>query len=509
MGMTTSRGDGYYRSLVEQANAIVVCWQMDGTITYVNKFCCSFFGYQMSELVGRNVVGSITPEVDSGGEDLRPLMREIAEVPHRYESNVNENIKKNGDRVWVSWTNKLLRDESGEHVGAISIGIDVTAQRKLEQDLRQSQKMQAVGLLAGGVAHDFNNLLQGVAGFAELILEETDRTLIEKYAQQIINASDQAAQLTEKLLSFARKDGVTRTETSLSELVAEAVGLVENTISPNVRIEIAKQCQNAKILADRGTVVSAMVNLLINADDSIKRGTRGTITVDYYTQEFLGPHQLANGVQLRSGAYAVLSVSDDGIGIAPDAITKIFDPFYTSKGLNKGTGLGLSGVYTVADAHGGAIECRSKLGEGSLFSLYLRQDNTYEKASKVVPTVNDTKKYRFLLVDDEQMVRDFSYSLLSKKGHEVHAFEFGSDAIRFYSGHNREIDFVIVDMLMPEMDGIEVLSQLKEINPEVKSILSTGYASGEQMSRARGAGFNKILRKPFIYRELIKAVNGL
>jgi len=497
----------FYESIVEHASAIIVSWNLNGDIEYINNYGCQFFGFSKKELIGKKVIGTITPMADSSGDDLNKLISEIAKSPASYELNINENVRKSGERVWISWTNKLLT--VGDKAQVLSIGVDVTAQRNLESQLKQSQKMQSIGLLAGGVAHDFNNLIQSISGFAELIQEADNLTSARQFAQKILNASMQAKGLTNSLLSFSRKDRVLKSHELVSDVVQEACDLVQPALKKHVTVNWNPTNSTLYAVIDRGCIVSAIVNLLMNANDALVGNSCGVIDISVKQINCEDRSALKNGLQLRTGKYVVIEVADNGAGMTPTEMQRIFEPFYTSKAAHEGTGLGLSSVYTVADAHGGAIDCESTVDQGSKFSLYIRQEPYRHKAPKQLPTITHLKSQRILLIDDEQMVCEFSEALLTKKGHEITTFGSPTLAVEHYRQHFDSYDIVIIDMLMPEMDGVDVLTELTKINPKVSAVLATGYASPDQLSRARGAGFKKILKKPFQYPQLMEVLSGV
>jgi len=499
----------FYESIVEHVSAIIVSWDMHGTIQYINNYGCSFFGFTKGELIGENIVGTITPAADSSGRDLAEMIADITQSPESYELNINENIKKTGERVCVSWTNKLLTEGASDEPQVLSIGVDITAQRNLEGELKQSQKMQSIGLLAGGVAHDFNNLVQSISGFAELIQESNDLPSTHQFAQKILNAAAQAKGLTNSLLSFSRKDKMFKSQESVNDVITDACELVRPALRKHVLIEYQSQDPSILAVVDRGSIVSAIVNLLVNANDALIAEPNGVIKIS--TRQLNCKHRLTlkNGRQLRSGEYAVVDIKDNGTGMCAAEMLRIFEPFYTSKPAHEGTGLGLSSVYTVADTHGGAIDCESIEGVGSVFSLYIRQEPYHHVKNIEKPIQGELPSQRVLLIDDEQMVCEFSKMLLTKKGHSIKTYCSPREAIADYEQHSEEYDVVIIDMLMPELDGVEVLTELLKINPSVSAVLATGYASPDQLSRARGAGFSKILKKPFRYQELMEVLLGV
>ncbi|WP_295801384.1 PAS domain S-box protein [uncultured Microbulbifer sp.] len=496
-----------YRELVEHANSIILRWDRSGIITFFNEYAQNFFGFSEQEIIGQHVVGTIVPENESTGRDLRPLMDHICTHPEEHRYNINENITKNGRRVWIAWTNKLLTDEQGEPIGVLSIGSDITKQRLLEEELRQAQKMQAIGELAGGIAHDFNNMIHGIAGFAEVIHQTTVDSKIAEYASQILTTAHHAAELTKQLLTFARKGAYRLSDCNTHDIVLDVCTMLERTIDRKIQVRQFLDAARPHVKGDSAQLKSALLNLAINAKDAMPSG--GTLTFSTRNVEVTEPVSISD-FQIAPGHYLLINVTDSGTGMTEEVRQRIFEPFFTTKASGRGAGLGLAAVYGTTHLHKGAIQCRSSAGEGSSFDLYLpaireRGKHRQQKA----PTEITERPVRMMIVDDEAIVRSYSKTLFEMHGHQVDTFASAQEAIEYYRGNHQVIDLVLLDMIMPQMDGQQLFVELKRINPDIKALLATGYSVESKVQDIVADGILDCVKKPFTYDQLQRKISAL
>ena len=496
-----------YRELVEHANSIILRWNKNGVITFFNEYAQKFFGYSESEIIGQHVVGTIVPANESTGRDLRPLMDDICKHPEEHHYVVNENITRNGERVWVAWTNKLLKDKRGETVGVLSIGTDITKQRMLEEELRQAQKMQAIGELAGGIAHDFNNMIHGITGYAEAIQQIAYDDRIAVYTSHILTTAQHAAELTKQLLTFARKGHYQLTECNTHEIIRDVSAMLKRTIDRRIDIQQQLNASCPHVMGDPAQLKSALLNLGINAKDAMPQGgllqfTTGNITID-------NPATISD-FEIEAGQYLLINISDSGTGMPAEVRRRIFEPFFTTKESGRGAGLGLAAVYGTTHLHKGAIRCRSSEGEGSSFDLYLPIIKDCAKSTQTkVKTSADKQKLRIMVVDDEAIVRSYSKTLFEMHGHEVTTFATAEEAISFYRNNFETVDLVLLDMIMPRMDGQQLFAFLKRIDPDIKAILSTGYSVDSKVQEILAEGILDCIPKPFTYENLQEKIEKL
>ena len=358
-----------YRELVQNANSIVLKMDREGRITFFNEFAQSFFGYSESEILGRHVVGTIVPETESSGRDLRAFVDSCCADPERYKNNENENIKKSGERVWISWTNRAIRDEKGEVVGILCVGNDITQRKRLEDQLMQSLKMEAIGCLAGGVAHDFNNLLTAIVGYSDLILASLRAgDPLSKDIGEIKKAAEKATSLTRQLMAFSRRQSIQPQVLDLNSVIRELKRMLQRIAGGGRRVVFELAPRLARVRADRAKLEHVLMNLVANSRDATPPG--GTITVATSDATIDRDYSMAVP-EARPGRFVCVRVTDNGRGMPKDILERIFDPFFSTKGPDKGAGMGLAIVYGHIKQHGGWITASSEPGKGATFEFYL------------------------------------------------------------------------------------------------------------------------------------------
>ncbi|MDL1967794.1 MAG: response regulator [Deltaproteobacteria bacterium] len=494
-----------YRELVQNANSIILRMDFQGKVTFFNEFSQRFFGYTEDEILGRNVVGTIVPEEDSAGRDLAAMIRDIELKPEKYDSNENENMRKDGERKWVSWTNRAIHDKDGNIVEILCVGNDVTERKHLERQLFQAMKMESIGTLAGGIAHDFNNLLMGILGNSSLMLMNTDPAdpnynRLKNIEKQVESGSN----LTAQLLGYARKGKYELKPINLNQLVKDTSELFGRT-RKDISIYLELSPDLFAVEADQGQIEQFLWNLYVNAFDAMPEGG------DFILKTFNTDHKNMKGrlYVLRSDKYVMLTITDTGIGMDSDILERIFDPFFTTKEMGRGTGLGLASAYGIINGHDGFIDVESRKGEGTTFSIYLPASE-----KKITKVANITEKLlrgtgTVFFVDDEEIILDMERDLLEAKGCRVLTARDGQGAIELYKKNQDDIDIVILDMIMPNMSGGEVYDRMKEINPDIKVLLSSGYSIDGQATDILNRGCNGFIQKPFTISELSAAIRQI
>lgn len=393
----------------------------------------------------------------------------------------------------------VLRDAEGNRTEVAGTLLDVTSQRKLEAELAQAQKMDAVGKLTGGIAHDFNNLLAAVLSGLMLIekqiaLNERQKSIIDLTRRSAM----QGAELIKRMLAFARKQELTASAISVDDLVQSLKGLLEHTLGGRVELDWQIGADMWSIFADQNQTELALMNLIINARDAMPEGG---IVVIGTRNETVSRHE-----SLENGDYVVVSVTDRGVGIKPEDLPQIFEPFYTTKDVGKGTGLGLSMVYGFAQQSGGAIFVKSKPDEGTSFELWLPKADDASTITICEETfeVPESAGLRLLLVDDHSAVRETTHALLAQLGHEVVSVASGEQALSLISDAQEQFDFLITDYAMPNMSGLELVQKIRKFMPECPAIIITGYA--DQSALDDRPDNVAIVTKPFDERALQKAL---
>jgi signal transduction histidine kinase/CheY-like chemotaxis protein len=380
-----------------------------------------------------------------------------------------------------------------------------TELRERDEQLRQAQRMEAIGTLAGGVAHDFNNILTAILGYTGLLKRmEPHVEGVAKAADVMEKAAKRGAVLTQQLLGFARKGKNESAAVDLASIVEEVIGLLQRTIGKHITIRRTSLPGSAVVVGDPGQLQQVVLNLAVNARDAMPDG--GDLTFDT-SIETLGPDDCRRYSGATPGRYVRLSVMDSGCGIPENIRGRIFEPFFTTKELGKGTGMGLAMVYGIVRNHGGGIEVRSEVGRGTTIEVYL--PHTPEVSAIEVPhrSAKATPgKGRILIVDDEEGVREVAADFLSSLGYEVLTAPDGAAAVDEYLRSGDRVDVVLLDLAMPGMGGRECFRALKEINRDVKAVLCTGYGFNVAAQQLLDEGMLGIVAKPYELEQLSDAI---
>jgi signal transduction histidine kinase len=384
---------------------------------------------------------------------------------------------------------------------------ELEEKRKLEEMLHHSQKMDAIGQLAGGMAHDFNNMLAGISGYATIIKRSfaRDNPRLGTYIDAIIAASDRSAELITKLLAFARKGKYQMIAVDVHKAVGDVVEILQRTIDKRIRIIRNLSADPHTVLGDPAQVENIFLNLAVNARDAMSHG--GTLTFETRVESIASDHPLATTTGLQPGEYLLATVADTGGGMDEETLSHIFEPFYTTKEVGKGTGLGLASVYGSVRNHHGHIEVHSAPGTGTTFriALPLLRGDRIPEATATKPAVNFKEgKGHILIIDDEMMIRELCREILSHHGYDVTTAAGPHEALVFYRDHYHEVDAVLLDMIMPQMSGPDCLEVLRHTNNQVKVVLMTGHDFTDKTSTIISNGISGFLQKPFKEAELLE-----
>ncbi|MEO8276776.1 MAG: ATP-binding protein [Thermoanaerobaculia bacterium] len=394
-----------------------------------------------------------------------------------------------------------LRDAEGSLGGTIGIAIDVSERRALEEDLRQSLKMEAIGRLAGGVAHDFNNLLTSILGGSSLILErlEVDAT-IRAEVEEIQSAAEHAASLTQQLLAFSRRQVVAMRVLDLNALAANTAKLLDRLLGEEIRLELALDPATPAVRADEGQIGQVLINLAVNARDAMPGGGAIRISTSMLSIERAGPlpGSIA-GAEIAPGRYSVLAVSDSGVGMSDEVRSHIFEPFFTTKEKGKGTGLGLATVYGIVTQSEGYVTAESVAGGGSTFRILLPslQSESATVAAVHEPSGAEGEGETILLVEDEEAVRGLVATALLDRGYRLLTAADAADALRQEQDHAGAIDLLITDVVMRGMRGPELAQKVRERRPGVAVLFMSGYPDDALGVHGELAGGALFLQKPF------------
>jgi two-component system, cell cycle sensor histidine kinase and response regulator CckA len=415
--------------------------------------------------------------------------------------------RKDGAKRLLAWWCRVLKDESGAAVGALSSARDVTESRSLEDQFRQAQKMEAVGQLAGGVAHDFNNQLSIISGFAELIRDKvTDDATISRYADNILLTAKRSADLAGQLLAFSRKGKFRSVPIDVHTIISEVVNILKHTIDRKITIRQQLNASPAVITGDPTQLQNALLNIALNARDAMPEG--GDLIFATECAVLDKSYYAVKKYVIAPGRYVRISVTDSGFGMDAETQSHLFEPFFTTKEKGKGTGMGLPAVYGIVKNHKGAINVYSESGHGTTVKLYLpaaeaEAGETIVEAPKAPAT---DRKLNILFVDDEEMMREMAQEMLQVFGHSVLLSENGQAAVELYKESFTSIDLVILDIIMPVMGGRAAFGALRRINPAVRVILSSGYSINEEAQQIIDEGALGFVQKPFTSSQIAEAI---
>jgi len=492
------------RILVEKSPWGISLIGQDGRYKYLNPKFIEIFGYTLEDIPTGNEWfrraypdKSYRKEVIAAWFDDRKRYGVGEARPRTYRA-----VCKDGSKKVI-----IFRSVSMETGDQLVFYEDSTETRRLEEQLRQAQKMEAVGTLAGGIAHDFNNLLQVIMGYAQMMMmgkEQADPDLGR--LREIERAGQRAGELSKQLLTFSRKVETKLRPVDLNREVQQIEQLLRRTIPKMITIELHLEEGLKVINADPAQVEQVMMNLSVNARDAMPEGGRLVIETETISldEEYCRSHLGA-----VPGEYVLLAVSDTGSGMNKETVDHIFEPFYTTKETDKGTGLGLSMVYGIVKSHGGYIMCYSEPGEGTTFKIYfpaIEAVSMERGAEKEGEGEIQGGSETILLVDDERLLQNLGKEILERFGYTVLIADRGEKALEIYKEKRDEISLVILDIIMPGMGGARCLEELLRVNPLVKVIFTSGYSINGPMQEAAHAGAKGFISKPYELRQMLKAV---
>jgi PAS domain S-box-containing protein len=481
-----------YRQLIENANDAILVIQ-EGVIKFANPSTLRMTGYSMEELIKVPFVELIHPADKDLMADRHQRRLQGEDV---FSSYAFRALSRSGHQLWLQINSVMISWE--DRPAILSFVRDITQEKRLEGQLIQSQKMEAIGTLAGGIAHDFNNLMTTIQGNVSLMLFDID-SLHPNYEnlKNIEKQIERGARLTSQLLGYAKKGKYQVQPMDLNKFVvetSEAFGRTKKEISIYRQLTV----DLLPIEVDQGQIEQVLLNLYVNAADAMPRGGKLDLKTANVTHEAI-KSQL---YKPRKGQYVLLSVTDSGEGIDQEIQQRMFEPFFTTKELGRGTGLGLASVYGIIKGHGGYIEVASEKDRGTTFIIYFPASQ--KKIIVPVDGSGDIVKGSgtILLVDDEEMVLDIGVQLLKKMGYKVLQAGSGDEALKLFEAHKDAIDLVILDIIMPEMGGGQLFDRLAQIQPDVKVLLSSGYSIDGEARELLQRGCKGFIQKPFSLKQL-------
>jgi PAS domain S-box-containing protein len=462
----------------------------------VNEAAIEHYGYSREEFLSMKLgnIRAVESLVRSVEIADRAIKKEIESAERR--ECVWRQKKKSGEviDVAVKWSPLAFQGR----LAALALGNDVTAQKRLEEQFRQAQKMEAIGQLAGGVAHDFNNILTVINGHASLLMASGELSpAATKSAQQVVQAAGRAASLTRQLLTFSRRQMMEPRRLDLNEAVGNMTKMLDRILGEHVSLEVHYSPHPAFVQADAGMMEQVVLNLAVNGRDAMPKGGKLNVIISMIE---LRARDLEQRPEARAGRFAMLTMADSGHGIEPETMRRIFEPFFTTKEVGKGTGLGLATVYGIVKQHQGWVEVESEVGKGTTFFVFIPASSDVSESSEEKPTdiIVRGGTETILVVEDEEPVRTLVGSILRGHGYQVLDAETGAKALSVWADHKNSINLLLTDLVMPDrMNGRELAEKLRADRPELRVIFTSGYSAdvvGKEFVLQPGLNY---LQKPY------------
>lgn len=494
-----------YRLLFETAGDAILF--LDGGIFIdCNKKAEEIYGCYRDKLIGSTPI-AFSPEFQYDGEPSAEKGQKKIEAAYHGTPQFFEWTHCRSDGEMFDAEISLNAFETDEKRYVVAIVRDISERKKYELRISHMQKMDAIGQLAGGVAHDFNNQLSGILGYAEILSSRLSDSPLKKYADNIVSVTMRSADLTRKLLAFARKGHIQVSPVNIHSLIDETSEMLKHSIDKRIKVEKIFEADSIVVNGDFAQLQSVFLNLGVNARDAMPEG--GILT--FKTEKILIDHSRreTGAPGLAGGSYIIISVSDTGTGMHESVKKHLFEPFFTTKDSGKGTGMGLASVYGTVKNHNGVVTVYSEVGYGSTFRVYLplSSDSSCIETRSGIDDDITIPAQRMLIVDDEDSVRLPLAELLRAMGHDVVEAADGKEGVSIYSEKWRDIDLVIIDMIMPGVSGHDAFRQMKGINPGIRSILASGFSMDSEARSMLADGVLGFIQKPYRKSDLIKKIS--
>lgn len=493
-----------YRDLVENALDIIYTHDLEGRYTSVNDAVERVTGYTVEESIGMSITDSVARDQIEKVREMIAAKLDGKDVT-AYELDI---IAKDGRRVPVEVNTRIIY-ENGKAVGVQGIARDITERKQLEEQLRQSQKLESIGRLAGGIAHDFNNMLTAINGYSDLALRQiaADHP-VRSHLEEIKKAGERSALLTSQLLAFSRRQVLRLEDVRINDVINDTSNMLKRLIGDDIELETALKPTAGTIRFDPGQLSQILMNLAVNARDAMPDG--GKLTIET-ANVFLDPDYASNHIGVLPGAYVMLSVTDTGIGMTPEVQAQIFEPFFTTKGVGQGTGLGLPTVYGIVTQSGGGIFVYSEVDRGTTFKIYIPRTvdpgemAAEERSAQRLPVGTET----ILLAEDNDVVRALSREVLETCGYTVIEAVDGVEALAILEARGEEIALLITDVIMPRIGGRELAEKAAELRPDLPVLFSSGYTDDAIVRNGVLDTNLNFVQKPFNVDDVARKVRDL
>ena len=462
-----------FRGLLEHVQLAAAIFDIKGQYVFVNDYALAVTGWTRDELIGHHATELLPPDQHDQVRKFAETLLQTGEPSHWFSE--TPILTKNGKRRWLQVNNVVLRDSEGRVAAVASLGADVTEHRALQEQYLQSQKLESLGTLAGGVAHDFNNLLTVINGYSDIVFQTLDEhDAARPEIDEIRKAGARAAELTQQLLAFSRRQIAQPRALDLNHMIEESGGMFRTLLGEDIELVLNLGRPLGQVLADPGQMHRVIMNLLANARDAMPGG--GKLVIETMNVA-ISTGYLAEHPELTPGPCVLFVVSDTGEGIDEQTRVHLFEPFFTTKGPGKGTGLGLPTVYGIVKQSGGWIRVHSEVGKGTAFEIYLpcidiEPDATEERPPTEAKGCNNET---VLVVEDQEAVRRLATSVLESVGYRVLSAADGNEALALEAGHKGLIDLVLTDVVLPGMTGKQLAERLKVLRPESRVLFTSGY----------------------------------
>ncbi len=488
-----------FRALTESTSDWIWEVDRDGIFTYSSPKIRDLLGYQPEDVIGKTLFDFISSDE---AERLAKEFKTIAESKKPFAALENVSMHKDGRKVVLEKSGVPFLDPSGNLEGYRGIDRDITERKKLEAQLHQARKMEAIGQFAGGIAHDFNNMLTAIIGYSEFLKMTMDKdSPSQHYVDMILSAAAKSAHLTEQILAFSRKQIISPKQTDLNELIKGIEKLLRELAGEDIEIKMTLEDRNLTVLADPGQLERVLINLCTNARDAMPDG--GTIFMSTGT-DFLAVDDITSYDVESAGMYALITVTDTGIGMDEKTRQKIFEPFFTTKEFGKGTGLGLATSYGIIKQHNGHINIYSEPGKGTTFKIYLPLIASPIDKGECKEVITPKRgSETILLAEDNDDIRSITKELLLLYGYEVIEAVNGEEAIDQMKKYKDIVRLVVIDVIMPKKSGKEVYDEIRKIKPDIKVLFTSGYTSDIISKKGileEGADF---ISKPYMPHDLL------
>lgn len=488
----------------------VISTDESGTISRINPIAQQLTGWNSTEAIGKSIEEVFILKNRHTDEIIpNPVIEVIHNLKRNSLSQDTLLLSRSGQTFSITDSAAPIISPDNKLTGAIIVFRDITAEYEIQKRLKHSQRMDAIGQLAGGVAHDFNNMLGGIIGFSELLAKKVKNdSEASAYVQMILDTSDKAASLTRKLLTFAKKSNIPSTSVDLHSLITNSVELLQRTIDRRITISTSLLANNFFVAGDPSQLQNIFINMGINAAHAMDG--EGIITISTTNITLKAQSLEKYAAELKPGDYIEIKITDNGCGIPPSDLPRIFEPFFTTRENGKGTGLGLSAVYGSVKQHKGDISVSSDLGKGTTFTLTLPASGYPASNTPQIPAAaSSSGSEHILIVDDEEIMRITAKQILEDAGYKVTAAANGREALSLFTGNSDAYDLVILDMIMPEMNGKDCFNEIRRHSPKIPVILASGFSQGSDIREMEKTGAVSFKSKPFRGQELIKAIQEL